>query len=221
MPNEPAPVPSSHRDVDAFLAQRRQQRQVARVGSGRLMFGADATMSREPTVDFGLPPARTCLRRSRRSAGSRSSLSTISAPDGFQGLALGIGRHGARRVDGEIECASGYTQFAKVLAHLRAEPWYRRSARSCSSATPSRNSCCPLHPCRWARRAVFHVFGRRRPARGRGVPGDRAPDQRRLCPLRLRGGRSAAGRRGVCGGRPESGFGEPQCRRRQAAPAAQ
>jgi hypothetical protein len=48
MPNEPAPSPSSRRDVDAFLAERRQQRQVARAGRGRMMFAADATASREP-----------------------------------------------------------------------------------------------------------------------------------------------------------------------------
>ena len=121
MPNEPAPVPSSRRDVDAFLAQRRQQRQVARVGSGRLMFGADATMSRERLWTLACRLQADMFKEVAAIGGLEVQLVHYFGPDGFKVSPWVSDATALAELMAKIECASGYTQIAKVLAHLRAE----------------------------------------------------------------------------------------------------
>jgi hypothetical protein len=61
-------------ETDAYLASIRNHR--TSVGTGRLIFALDATASRRPTWSSFRP---RCSRRSKRSAGFRSSWSTTAA----------------------------------------------------------------------------------------------------------------------------------------------
>lgn len=93
MPNEPAPL-SARRDIDAFLAQRRQERQAGRSGGGRLIFAADATASREPMW------ALACRLQADMYRWARCSACSLFRTRWIQGLALGIGPDGVGEADG-------------------------------------------------------------------------------------------------------------------------
>ena len=120
MPNEPAPSRTSGRnEIDAFLEQRRLQRQVASGGRGRLIFAIDATASRQPTWDLavklqgemfeaangGLDLQLHYFRGLRECSASR----WVSDAQILSGLME------------KIDCRTGVTQIGRVLAHAREE----------------------------------------------------------------------------------------------------
>jgi hypothetical protein len=121
MPNEPAPLPSSRRDVDAFLAQRRQQRQVAHAWYGRLIFAADATMSREPMWTLACRLQSDMFREVAAIGSLDVQLVHYYGPDGFKASPWVSDATALADLMGKIECRSGYTQIAKVLAHVHTE----------------------------------------------------------------------------------------------------
>jgi hypothetical protein len=121
MPNEPTPVSSSRRDVDAFLVRRRQQRQAGRFGAGRLLFGADATASREPLWELACRLQADMFKEVTAIGGLDVQLAHYFGPDGFAWSPWVSDGTALAKLMGEIECVSGYTQIAKMLTHVRTE----------------------------------------------------------------------------------------------------
>ncbi len=119
---ERAPSTSPRSAVDAFLADL-EARAVRRTDArrGRLVFALDATMSRQPTWD------RACAIQSEmfEAAGSIGGLSVQLVffrgyreckASRWQDDAAGLARLMSR-----VECRGGYTQIARVLAHVLKE----------------------------------------------------------------------------------------------------
>jgi hypothetical protein len=105
--------------VDAFLEQNRQMLAAAG-GRARLVFGLDATASREPTWDLacelqvemfeetaksGLDMQLVFYRGTRECQASR----WVSNPDALANIMRQVG------------CRTGHTQIGRVLAHVRKE----------------------------------------------------------------------------------------------------
>ncbi len=113
-----APV-SSRTDVDAFLAKVGAKKATA--GRGRLIFGMDATMSRQPTWD--------------RAAAIQGNMFVEAAKVGTLSVQLCYFRgHSESRVSkwisdgptmarlmGKVECHGGYTQLDRLLHHIKSE----------------------------------------------------------------------------------------------------
>jgi hypothetical protein len=120
MPKEPALLPSGRRDVDAFLAQRRQQRQVGRDGNGRLIFALDGTASREPLWDLACQLQSEMFKEVAASGSLDVQLVHYS---GHAFEASPWVSHASALADlmAKIQCVSGYTLIGKVLAHVRTE----------------------------------------------------------------------------------------------------
>src|SRR6516165_10714008 len=119
--NSPGAVATSA-DVDAFLANIRQHRSSdAGGGTGRLIFGLDATASRESTWDAGCQLQAEMFREVSgisslniqllyyRGISECKASRWTSRPDDLLRLMEGI------------MCRAGKTQLSKVLAHAKKE----------------------------------------------------------------------------------------------------
>lgn len=121
-----APAVSSTSDVDDFLARVRSLDRPTAVGSGRLVFAMDATMSRQPTWDMALALQAEMFHAVKavggldvqlvyfRGAGECRASKWVSDPDALARLMT------------TVDCRGGYTQIAKVLSHARRETEKRR-----------------------------------------------------------------------------------------------
>jgi hypothetical protein len=117
------PAPASPRpEIDAFLEQVRALGPAAVSGKrGRLIFGLDATMSRQPTWDSACALQAEMFREAARSGGLDIQLIY------FRGLnecrASGWVANGERLAElmSRIDCRGGHTQISKVLSHARQE----------------------------------------------------------------------------------------------------
>jgi len=119
--NQPAAT-SSRADIDAFLQQVKSLEPAGATGArGRLIFALDATMSRQPTWDMA----------SRLQAEMFATVAAIGGLDVqlvyFRGLSecrasrwVSDARELGGLMEG-IDCRTGNTQIAKVLAHARRE----------------------------------------------------------------------------------------------------
>jgi len=120
-PSSP-PATSRRAEIDRFLDQIKTLGPAVKAGSrGRLIFGLDATMSRQPTWDQACKLQAEMFREAAAIGGLDIQLvyyrglaecrasSWIADPDRLGGLMSGI------------DCRGGQTQIAKVLAHARRE----------------------------------------------------------------------------------------------------
>jgi len=122
----PAPVdragndtPASRAEIDAFLG--RVSALAPAAGRGRLVFGLDATMSRQPTWDQACRLQADMFREAAAAGGLSIQLVY------YRGLAecraspwmADPQRLGA--LMSRIDCRGGHTQIGKVLAHARRE----------------------------------------------------------------------------------------------------
>jgi hypothetical protein len=112
-------TPSTRQDVDAFLAKVGEIKKAS--GRGRLIFGMDATMSRQPTWD--------------RAAAIQSDMFIEAARVGSLAIQLCYFRgHRESKVskwitDGpamarlmsKVQCQGGYTQIHRLLQHIKSE----------------------------------------------------------------------------------------------------
>jgi hypothetical protein len=122
-PSEPAkngaPVAAPRAEIDAFLT--RVSTLAPTAGRGRLIFGLDATMSRQPTWDQACRLQADMFREAAAAGGLVIQLiyyrglaecrasSWIAEPDRLGDLMS------------RIDCRGGHTQIGKVLAHARRE----------------------------------------------------------------------------------------------------
>lgn len=119
-----SPLPagrSSERDVAAFIERMRSLAPQAAAGRGRLVFGMDATMSRQPTWDMALGLQADMFKAVKevggldvqlvffRGAGECRSSKWVSDPDALARLMT------------TVSCQGGYTQIRKILSHARQE----------------------------------------------------------------------------------------------------
>jgi hypothetical protein len=117
-----APATSQRAEIDRFLDQVKTLGPAVKAGSrGRLIFGLDATMSRQPTWDQACKLQAEMFREAAAIGGLDIQLvyyrglaecrasSWIADPDRLGTLMSGI------------DCRGGQTQIAKVLAHARRE----------------------------------------------------------------------------------------------------
>ncbi len=126
---EVAAKKSSTGEISAFLRQASRNNPI---GTGRIVFALDATMSRQPTWD-----------RAMRLQGSMfEAVSEASGPDGRNGLSVqlvyfrGYGECRAskwvirsdalRDLMTGIDCRGGQTQIGKVLSHVNKEAKVRK-----------------------------------------------------------------------------------------------
>jgi hypothetical protein len=112
--------------VADFVAQVKAMTPVAGQGRGRLVFGMDATMSRQPTWDMALELQADMFKAVKevggldvqlvyfRGAGECRSSRWVSDPEALARLMT------------SVECHGGYTQIRKVLSHAAKESAIRR-----------------------------------------------------------------------------------------------
>lgn len=113
------PAPASRTEIDAFLSRVGALAPAA--GRGRLIFGLDATMSRQPTWDQACQLQADMFREASAVGGLSIQLiyyrglaecrasSWIAEPERLGALMS------------RIDCRGGHTQIGKVLAHARRE----------------------------------------------------------------------------------------------------
>ena len=117
---------ASAADVADFVRKMRDLAPPTAVGRGRLVFAMDATMSRQPTWDMALELQSEMFRAVKaiggldvqlvyfRGSGECRASKWVSDPDGLARLMT------------TVQCAGGFTQIRKVLAHARQESQARR-----------------------------------------------------------------------------------------------
>jgi hypothetical protein len=120
MPNEPAPL-STRRDVDAFLAQRRQERRAGHVGAGRLLIAIDATASRGFGWHLACETQTEMLAEAGRLGGLRLQVVCFRGDRGWEQSEWTSDAEALAAWMRRIECCSGNTQLARVLSHAREE----------------------------------------------------------------------------------------------------
>ena len=120
------PAPTSRAEIDAFLS--RVSALAPAAGRGRLIFGLDATMSRQPTWDQACRLQADMFREAAAVGGLdvqlvyyRSQSECRASP-----WVAEPGRLGA--LMSRIDCRGGHTQIAKILAPARRENDKRKVA---------------------------------------------------------------------------------------------
>jgi hypothetical protein len=116
------PAPSSHAEIDDFLAQVRNLAPRTEPGKrGRLVFALDATMSRQPTWDTACRLQGDMFREAAAIGGLDIQLAY------YRGLGecktsgwVSDGEHLACLMTA-IDCRGGHTQIGKILSHVRRE----------------------------------------------------------------------------------------------------
>jgi hypothetical protein len=121
MPNEPAPLRNSRRDVDAFLAQRRRERQAGHVGAGRLLVAIDATASRSFTWHLACELQAEMLAEAGKLGGLKLHVVCFRGDRGWEQSEWTSDAEALAAWMRCIECRTGYTQIARVLNHAREE----------------------------------------------------------------------------------------------------
>jgi len=117
----PEARPSAADDIAAFVAKARAMSPLRADARGRLVFGLDATMSRQPTWDM----ARALQADMFREAASLGSLDIrlVYYRGSDECRATGWISDSAKlaKLMGKIDCQEGNTQIGKVLSEARRE----------------------------------------------------------------------------------------------------
>jgi hypothetical protein len=116
--------------VDAFIAAAKagtkpllgtNSQPKRRPSSGRLIFGLDATASRQPTWDTEAAISYSMFREAGAIGGLEMRLCYFRGADEFRAFEWVSDSERLNRFMGAIRCQSATTQISKVLAHTRAE----------------------------------------------------------------------------------------------------
>src|ERR1044071_6393667 len=119
--NEPA-AKSQRAEIDAFIQRARTLAPPTEAGKrGRLIFGLDATMSRQPTWDTACPLQAEMFREARSIGGLDVQLVYFRGLNECRDSRWGSDGAGLGDLMGRIHCVGGHTQIRKVLQHARAE----------------------------------------------------------------------------------------------------
>jgi len=117
---------SSDQDVAAFIQQMRQMAPTSAAGRGRLVFGMDATMSRQPTWDMALQLQADMFSAVRQVGGLDVQLVYFRGTDECRASRWVSDPAALARLMTSVACQGGYTQIRKVLSHARKESQTRR-----------------------------------------------------------------------------------------------
>lgn len=131
-PNKPGSAPvvsesdtgkvSTERDIDNFLVDVRSRTPAARSGQrGRLLFAMDATMSRQPTWDRALSIQSDMFRETARIGGLDVQLVYFRGFGECMASGWVSDPTALARLMTKVDCRGGYTQFCKVLSHIKRE----------------------------------------------------------------------------------------------------
>jgi hypothetical protein len=115
-------APSSASDVDAFVRQVRAMAPAANPGQrGRLIFGMDATMSRQPTWDMALHLQAEMFKEVARIGGLDVQLVYFRGYDECRASKWVKDASALARLMTTVQCRGGFTQIRKILTHARRE----------------------------------------------------------------------------------------------------
>jgi hypothetical protein len=121
MANVPSISTDKRAAIDALRERLRTPAVVAPGTRGRLLFGADATASREPMWELACKLQADMFKEVAAIGGLDVQLVHYFGRDGFKVSPWVSDPTALAKLMGEIDCESGYTQIAKVLAHVRTE----------------------------------------------------------------------------------------------------
>lgn len=117
---------SSDAEVADFLVRMKTLKPATTIGRGRLIFGMDATMSRQPTWDMALALQADMFQAVKdvggldvqlvyfRGAGECGASRWVSDPEALARLMT------------TVQCRGGFTQIGKILVHARRETEKRK-----------------------------------------------------------------------------------------------
>jgi hypothetical protein len=112
-------------EVDAFLKQVRSLNPVG-VGTGRLIFAMDATMSRQPTWDLALELQADMFEAVKQVGGLDVQLVYFRGFSECQASKWVSDPAALAKLMRKVNCEGGLTQIRKVLAHARRESETRK-----------------------------------------------------------------------------------------------
>jgi len=115
-----APATSSASEIDAFLEQVRSM--PAKSGErGRLIFGMDATMSRQPAWDMALQLQGEMFDAVAQIGGLDVQLIYFRGFEECRASKWVSDANALKRLMTSVACRGGFTQIRKVLKHARSE----------------------------------------------------------------------------------------------------
>jgi len=130
-------------DVDSFLADLRQRRRSIvdkPVARGRLIFGLDATASRQPTWDTACQLQADMFREATAVGGLELQLVYYRGLGECRSSRWIADSAQLAKSMSQITCNAGQTQIEKILTHTQKETSCCGSAPWCSLATPWRKT---------------------------------------------------------------------------------
>lgn len=112
---------SGEADVDAFLDKVKTLTQSAGGGRGRLIFGMDATMSRQPTWDLAMGLQADMFSAVKAVGGLDVQLIYFRGMGECRASKWVRDPEALARLMTQVRCLGGHTQIGKVLTHARRE----------------------------------------------------------------------------------------------------
>ena len=113
------PAPASRTEIDAFLSRVGALAPAA--GRGRLIFGLDATMSRQPTWDMACALQADMFRETAALGSLDIRLVYYRGLNECRATGWISDSDQLAKLMSKIDCRGGHTQIGKVLAHARRE----------------------------------------------------------------------------------------------------
>ncbi len=211
---------SPSEEVARFLKEVDARPPAVTEGHGRLIFGLDATMSRQPTWDLACQLQAEMFEAAAATGGLAIQLVYYR---GLGECRASPWMDDARKLGtmmARIDCQGGRTQIRRVLRHAAREAGEAPVSALVFVGDAMEETldqlCAEAGPLALRGVPDLHVPGRAGPGRGARLPRDRPADQRCMVPLRCRrrGGaaRAAARGRGLCGRRRQGACGAGEVR---------
>lgn len=115
------PLQTSSEEVASFLAEVRARPPASTQGRGRLIFGLDATMSRQPTWDLACALQGQMFEAAADTGGLDVQLVYYRGLNECRASAWASDARRLGAAMGSIDCRGGQTQIGRVLAHAGSE----------------------------------------------------------------------------------------------------
>ncbi len=112
--------PDAASDIDAFLEKVRVSPKVG-PGNGRLIFGMDATMSRQPTWDSAISIQSQMFVEAAKSGTLAVQLAYFRGFNECKSSKWVTDGKALARLMSTVQCRGGNTQLGRLLTHIKAE----------------------------------------------------------------------------------------------------
>ena len=119
--DDQAPTTTSSSDIDSFLAEIRGRTPSTSNVRGRLIFGLDATASRQPTWDTACQLQAEMFREAATTAGLDVQLVYYRGLGECRSSRWFSSAEQLAKAMSQIMCTAGQTQIEKLLAHVQKE----------------------------------------------------------------------------------------------------